>query len=260
MKTVRSVAPIDPYNVTHPAQYLAGLSSTAAGLVHNLDHPMDLVKGLVGSQWGTDPGEALGRLVPNLLATAVSDGGSAAVDTVDAASIGGRAGTGIAESRGADLGETADSAGASSPPVGQRAQEPAITPHAPLTLGQSALDQSVTQQINAGLRTVENDLAKVHIHGPDVYHDRRRTRRHQHPACAATGRRGCGTTRPGILGYRAREPTGWDVADATTPRRPGHRLGCCDIPALAPIRRPPAQRPDHRRGTRSAWIAHGTAR
>lgn len=41
---------------------------------------MDLVKSLVGSGWSTDPAQALGKLVPNVALTLLTDGGGAAED------------------------------------------------------------------------------------------------------------------------------------------------------------------------------------
>ena len=65
-KFVRSVNPTDPWNMTHPAEYLAGLSGTAAGLVHDAVHPQDLVGQVLGGGWGSDPFEAAGKLVPQV--------------------------------------------------------------------------------------------------------------------------------------------------------------------------------------------------
>lgn len=75
LKLARSLIPIDPYNVTHPAAYVDGLSSLAAGVVHSVCHPALLAQGLVGTGWGNDPAEAFGRLLPNL-AGVVGTGGA----------------------------------------------------------------------------------------------------------------------------------------------------------------------------------------
>jgi len=73
---VRGLNPYDPYNITHPAQYTTQVSSTAAGLVHAANNPTDLFKSILGSGWGSDPSEALGKLTVNLAAGAVTDGGA----------------------------------------------------------------------------------------------------------------------------------------------------------------------------------------
>nr|WP_234326066.1 hypothetical protein [Streptomyces sp. NRRL S-495] len=77
IKLGRSLNFLDPYNLSHPAQYLQGLSTTTAGLIQAGDHPADLVTGLVGSGWGSDPSEATGRLGGNLLLGGGTGGGAA---------------------------------------------------------------------------------------------------------------------------------------------------------------------------------------
>ena len=74
LKTARAVNPSDPWNMTHLAEYGAGMSAMAAGLVHDEIHPMDALQGLVGTGWGSDPAEAAGKLVPSLLLAAATDG------------------------------------------------------------------------------------------------------------------------------------------------------------------------------------------
>ncbi|GAA2395456.1 hypothetical protein GCM10010420_21170 [Streptomyces glaucosporus] len=64
----RGLNPTDPYNLTHPAEYLTNLNSTAAGLVRTVNDPM----GTLQNAWEgfrQDPSEGLGRLVPELLGT-----------------------------------------------------------------------------------------------------------------------------------------------------------------------------------------------
>ncbi|MFD0278960.1 ADP-ribosyltransferase, partial [Kitasatospora sp. NPDC127111] len=83
LKLGRSLNPYDPYNLTHPAQYLEGLSTTTAGLIQAGDHPVDLLKGLVGSGWGNDPSEAGGKLVGNFLIGAGTGGGGTAATVAE---------------------------------------------------------------------------------------------------------------------------------------------------------------------------------
>jgi uncharacterized protein YukE len=78
LQFVRGLNPLDPYNLTHPAAFVDGLSATAAGLLRSLNHPVDLLKGLVGDGWGSDPFEALGKLIPNIAAGVVTDGATVA--------------------------------------------------------------------------------------------------------------------------------------------------------------------------------------
>ncbi|MFI0989464.1 putative T7SS-secreted protein [Streptomyces exfoliatus] len=75
---VRSVNPTDPYNLTHPAEYFTQLNSLAAGLVQVANDPMGAGKQMLDN-FMKDPAEGLGRLVPDLLLTAATGGGGAAV-------------------------------------------------------------------------------------------------------------------------------------------------------------------------------------
>ncbi|MFI1399795.1 putative T7SS-secreted protein [Streptomyces sp. NPDC020681] len=75
---VRSVNPTDPYNITHPAEYLTSLNSTAAGLVQVANDPWGAGKQMV-TDFMKDPAEGLGRLVPDLALTAATGGAGAGV-------------------------------------------------------------------------------------------------------------------------------------------------------------------------------------
>ncbi|MYS34115.1 RHS repeat-associated protein [Streptomyces sp. KhCrAH-43] len=75
---VRTVNPMDPYNVTHPAEYGLALNNTAAGLVQVANDPWGAGKQMV-TEFMRDPAEGLGRLVPDLVLTAATSGGGAAV-------------------------------------------------------------------------------------------------------------------------------------------------------------------------------------
>ncbi|CAG6397865.1 hypothetical protein SCOCK_60198 [Actinacidiphila cocklensis] len=80
-KFVRGLDPMDPYNLTHPAQYLTHLNATAAGLVDMTQHPERLPGIILGTGWGSDGSEASGRLIGNILLAIATDGGSAAGKT-----------------------------------------------------------------------------------------------------------------------------------------------------------------------------------
>nr|WP_241989898.1 MULTISPECIES: RHS repeat domain-containing protein [unclassified Streptomyces] len=75
---VRTVNPMDPYNITHPAEYGLALSNTAAGLVQVANDPWGTGRQMV-TEFMKDPAEGLGRLVPDLVLTAATGGGGAAV-------------------------------------------------------------------------------------------------------------------------------------------------------------------------------------
>lgn len=87
VKLARSVAPFDPYNMTHPAQYVQGLSTTAAGLVHASMHPTETVTGLIGTGWSSDPGAAFGRLGANALMMFASGGAGGAAEAAGGAAL-----------------------------------------------------------------------------------------------------------------------------------------------------------------------------
>ncbi|MEU3087122.1 putative T7SS-secreted protein [Streptomyces massasporeus] len=75
---VRSVNPVDPYNITHPAEYATSLNSLAAGLLVAANDPVGTGKQMV-SDFMKDPAEGFGRLIPDLALTAATGGGGAAV-------------------------------------------------------------------------------------------------------------------------------------------------------------------------------------
>ncbi len=71
---VRSIDPHDPYNVTHPAEYMKNVNMTLAGLVSTAAHPDRILK----DSWEslkTDPSEFTGRLVPELVGAKGAGGG-----------------------------------------------------------------------------------------------------------------------------------------------------------------------------------------
>ncbi|WP_179285356.1 putative T7SS-secreted protein [Streptomyces sp. NBS 14/10] len=65
---VRSMDPLDPYNLTHPAEYATRLNDTAAGLLRMANDPKTALKAMWDSA-EKDPAEGLGRLVPELVGT-----------------------------------------------------------------------------------------------------------------------------------------------------------------------------------------------
>ncbi|MEU0375517.1 DUF6531 domain-containing protein, partial [Streptomyces sp. NPDC006283] len=65
---VRSVAPMDMYNLTHPAEYWKGVNTTLAGLASTVANPDRALKNAWEAAKG-DPSEFLGRLVPEILGT-----------------------------------------------------------------------------------------------------------------------------------------------------------------------------------------------
>ncbi|WP_405984498.1 putative T7SS-secreted protein [Streptomyces sp. NBC_00872] len=93
----RGINPTDPYNMTHPAEYLTSLNSTAAGLVQVANDPWGAGRQMV-TDFMKDPSEGFGRLVPDLILTAATGGAGAgvkgarvAMDAADAAADANRA-------------------------------------------------------------------------------------------------------------------------------------------------------------------------
>jgi RHS repeat-associated protein len=113
IKVVRDVDPMDPWNEAHPAEYLAGLSALGAGVVQDAVDPMDLVKGVVGTGWDSDPAFALGKLVPNVALAVATDGAGTAADGADAVAttVVEDDGAGAGGSLGDSVGDNPDAAG-----------------------------------------------------------------------------------------------------------------------------------------------------
>lgn len=78
---VRGINPLDPYNITHPAEYATSLNSLAAGLVLAANDPVGTGKQMV-SDFMKDPYEGFGRLLPDAALTVATGGGGAAVKGV----------------------------------------------------------------------------------------------------------------------------------------------------------------------------------
>ncbi|MFF0017789.1 putative T7SS-secreted protein [Streptomyces sp. NPDC005374] len=108
LRLARTVNPLDPYNLTHPADYSTNLTGVARGLVHSANHPTELVKGIVGEGWSTDRNQAMGAFATNF----VGGGGAVAKAGGRAAAHGmeGAVARDTAKTVGQDLAE--DTAGA----------------------------------------------------------------------------------------------------------------------------------------------------
>ncbi|MFJ7066197.1 putative T7SS-secreted protein [Streptomyces sp. NPDC101115] len=78
---VRSVNPMDPYNLTHPAEYATSLNSLAAGLVVAVNDPVGTGTQMV-KDFMKDPAEGFGRLIPDIALTVATGGGGAAAKGV----------------------------------------------------------------------------------------------------------------------------------------------------------------------------------
>jgi hypothetical protein len=112
-KLLRTLNPMDPWNIMHPAEYEAGASATLAGLVNVAVHPQEIVTSLLSGAT-TDPADWAGKLVPQVALTlATAGGGEAAAVATDAT----EAGVDATALAGADA-TTAGADGASIPGLG----------------------------------------------------------------------------------------------------------------------------------------------
>ncbi|GAA4845852.1 putative T7SS-secreted protein [Kitasatospora terrestris] len=125
LKFARGLNPMDPYNLSHPAQYMDHVNTTLAGLVTTANHPVELGKAMVGTGWGDDPFEAGGKMIFNIGSGMVTGGGSeagvvvkniamnsaerGAIDIAErgAVNVGERAAVNTGERAGANAGERA---------------------------------------------------------------------------------------------------------------------------------------------------------
>lgn len=64
----RGLNPLDPYNLTHPAEYAQNVNMTLAGLVSTAAHPERVVQAAVEG-FKKDPSEFFGRLLPEVVGT-----------------------------------------------------------------------------------------------------------------------------------------------------------------------------------------------
>jgi RHS repeat-associated protein len=101
VKFARSIDPQDPWNQEHPVEYGVSMSGTLAGLSDAMMNPADLVKGVFGTGWASDPFQSFGKLLPNIALAAVTDGGGTAADA------GSDLTENLAENTGADTTENA---------------------------------------------------------------------------------------------------------------------------------------------------------
>ncbi|MGW1835645.1 putative T7SS-secreted protein [Streptomyces sp. NPDC002067] len=63
----RTVNPVDPYNLSNPIRFMNNTTTTLLGLASSAAHPGRLAKGMLGEGWGSDPYEAGGAFLGNLV-------------------------------------------------------------------------------------------------------------------------------------------------------------------------------------------------
>jgi RHS repeat-associated protein len=65
----RTLNPLDPYNVTHPAEWGKQQHLLATNLLGTVAHPERIPKATIGTGWSSDRGDAGGRFLSNLVGT-----------------------------------------------------------------------------------------------------------------------------------------------------------------------------------------------
>ncbi|MGX1886919.1 putative T7SS-secreted protein [Streptomyces sp. NPDC055287] len=65
----RTLNPLDPYNITHPAEWGKQQHLLATNLLGTVAHPERIPKGIIGTGWSSDPGDSSGRFLSNLIGT-----------------------------------------------------------------------------------------------------------------------------------------------------------------------------------------------
>lgn len=183
LRLIRQVDPLDPQNVTHPAEYLQGLSTIAAGVVHSVIHPSELITGLVGdsNSWKADPMAAFGRLTGNAVLAVGTGGIGAEADAASAAGAVGRAAERLGKPR-----EQAETPKLTELPKPTETPKPANVATPPEARAPAPTDPQLVQRADAGLSTVERELDNIHTHDPGTtpHHERfayNHTDRHTSP-------------------------------------------------------------------------------
>ncbi|MGW6728883.1 putative T7SS-secreted protein [Nocardia sp. NPDC055029] len=130
---VRSISPIDAYNITHPAEYMSSMSDLGTGMVLAAADPKATGAAMLAG-FKTNPSEALGALTGDALLTVATGGaggaakaGATVVDKASDAARLGNAGRNVVDDAGAA------SRNASEPPKTQPAAATPDNPSAPAT-------------------------------------------------------------------------------------------------------------------------------
>nr|WP_251061557.1 V-type proton ATPase subunit G [Streptomyces sp. ISL-100] len=63
----RTLNPLDPYNITHPAEWGKQQHLLATNLLGTVAHPERIPKGIIGSGWSSDPWDTGGGALSNLI-------------------------------------------------------------------------------------------------------------------------------------------------------------------------------------------------
>ncbi|MFI5501006.1 putative T7SS-secreted protein [Nocardia asteroides] len=137
---VRSISPIDAYNMTHPAEYMSKMSDLGTGMVLAAADPKATATAMLAG-FKTNPSEALGALTGDVLTTVATGGaggaakfGASAVDKASDAARLGNAGRNVVDDAASAAGRhTPDTPGTTAPAQVQPAAHAPENPAAPAT-------------------------------------------------------------------------------------------------------------------------------
>lgn len=77
-KLTRTIAPLDPYRITHPAQASENMATLAMGVVGAVQNPYGAIKTVVDIDgWKNDPARTLGSCIPDAIASIAGGAGAA---------------------------------------------------------------------------------------------------------------------------------------------------------------------------------------
>ncbi|MBA8827822.1 hypothetical protein FHX42_005229 [Saccharopolyspora lacisalsi] len=132
IKTTRLINPLDPYNISHPGDYVSNVSTMAAGVVTAAANPWQTVKTVVNVDgWQNQPFKTLGSFIPDALASVVGGAGVASRVTRGLGTASKVGKTADKASDASKVGKTADKASDTSPPRPDPNQPPPGQPAHP---------------------------------------------------------------------------------------------------------------------------------
>lgn len=77
-KLVRTIAPLDPYKITHPAQAQENMATLAMGVVGAVQNPYGAAKTVVDVDgWKNEPAKTMGACIPDAIASIAGGAGAA---------------------------------------------------------------------------------------------------------------------------------------------------------------------------------------
>ncbi|MFE7723792.1 putative T7SS-secreted protein [Nocardia rhizosphaerihabitans] len=157
---VRSISPIDAYNITHPAEYMSSMSDLGTGMVLAAADPKATGAAMLAG-FKTNPSEALGALTGDALLTVATGGaggaakaGATVVDKASDAARLGNAGRNVVDDAAGTAGRNAPE-----PPKTQPAAATPDSPSAPATNPAATPDNPSAPETNPAGHTGDSPAA-----------------------------------------------------------------------------------------------------